>query len=257
MVRFPQISIYPKPNAWLARHGSGGTLVHFMEAVDPLQSAAGWLREAGSRIRTYWWIKMGGTIAFMAVFFAAYFYLLSHPRFPVTTVPRIFIDRWIPFQPGALPLYLSLWFYVCMAPAFLRTLREMRSYTIAATILSLAGFLVFIVWPTAVPKADVDPLLLPSLSQLKTVDASGNAFPSLHVAFAIFSALWFSRLFREMGTGVLMRAFNWMWCAGIIYSTMAIRQHVALDALSGAVLGAGVALVQQRLLDSKAKRVHS
>jgi membrane-associated phospholipid phosphatase len=226
-----------------------------MEEVPPLQSPEGWLRRANSRIWTYWWIKMGGMIAFMVVFFAAYFYLLAHPHFSVTTVPRIFVDRLIPFQPGALPLYLSLWFYVCIAPAFLRTKREMFSYAVAATILSAIGFLVFIVWPTAVVPSDIDPILLPSLSHLKTVDASGNAFPSLHVAFAIFTAIWFARLFREMGTGPVLRALNWIWCAGIVYSTMAIRQHVALDALSGAVLGAAVALLQQRLLDSGAPKL--
>jgi len=222
-----------------------------MEEVQSLQSPDGWLRGAASRIWAYWWIKMGGTIAFMAVFFAVYFYLLAHPQFAVTTVPRIFVDRLIPFQPGALPLYLSLWFYVCMAPALLRTKREMKSYAVAASVLSLVGFLIFIIWPTAVAPADVDPLLLPSLSQLKAVDASGNAFPSLHVAFAVFSALWFSRLFREMGTGPVPRVISWTWCAAIVYSTMAIRQHVALDALSGAILGAAVAAVQMRMLDAK------
>jgi membrane-associated phospholipid phosphatase len=194
---------------------------------------------------------MPGISAFMTVFFLIYFRLLTHPHFTVTTVPRIFIDEMIPFQPGALPLYLSLWFYVTIGPALLRTKRELLSYTLAAVTLSAAGFLIFIVYPTAVPMAEIDPALLPALSHLKTVDASGNAFPSLHVAFAVFNGLWFSRQLREMGAGSIAHAVNWAWCVGIIYSTMAIRQHVALDALSGAVLAVAVAAVQMRLLDAR------
>jgi membrane-associated phospholipid phosphatase len=222
-----------------------------MDAAISLQSPANGMRGALSRIRSYWWVKTVGIAAYMTIFFLVYFHLLTHPRFPVTTVPRIFIDKLIPFQPRALPLYLSLWFYVTIAPALLRTRRELLSYTLAATVLSAIGFLVFIFWPTAVPTAEVDPALLPALAHLKKVDASGNAFPSLHVAFAVFNALWVSRQLREMHVSRIAHAVSWIWCLGIVYSTMAIRQHVALDALSGAVLGVAVAAVQMRLLDAR------
>ncbi len=72
-------------------------------------------------------------------------------------------------------------------------------------------------------------------------DASGNACPSLHVAFAVFTAVWFGHLLRQMKAGGLARSLNWLWCAGILYSTIATRQHVALDVLAGAVLGAVIA----------------
>lgn len=222
-----------------------------MDAATSLQSPASWPREALSRILSFWWVKMIGISAFMTVFFLVYFHLLTHPRFPVTTVPRIFIDELIPFQPGALPLYLSLWFYVTIGPSLLRSWRELVSYSVAATVLGALGFLIFVVWPTAVPMAQIDPALLPSLAHLKQVDASGNAFPSLHVAFAVFNGIWVSRQFRELHAGKIARTVNWLWCLGIVYSTMAIRQHVALDALSGAVLGVTVAVVQMHLLDTR------
>jgi membrane-associated phospholipid phosphatase len=223
-----------------------------MASADSPQSPLGLLREAWARARTHWVFKLLGIPSFFTAFFITYFWILNHPQFAVTTVPRIFVDRMVPFQPGALPLYLSLWFYVVIAPALLRTGREMVSYTIATTLLGALGFLVFLAWPTAVPPALVDPQQLPELARLKTVDASGNAFPSLHVAFAVFSAIWLGRLLAEMCAGPVLRAFNWVWCAAIVYSTLAIRQHVALDAVSGAVLGAAVATVQQRLLDHRA-----
>jgi membrane-associated phospholipid phosphatase len=57
----------------------------------------------------------------------------------------------------------------------------------------------------------------------------------------VFTAVWFQWLLSGVGAGGLFRAFNWLWCLGILYSTIATRQHVAIDILCGAVLGAMVA----------------
>jgi membrane-associated phospholipid phosphatase len=69
----------------------------------------------------------------------------------------------------------------------------------------------------------------------------------MHAAFAVFTAIGFERILRQMGAGRLVRALNWLWCLGILYSTIAVRQHVSLDILAGAVLGAAVAVAHQRL----------
>jgi membrane-associated phospholipid phosphatase len=208
-----------------------------MEPSESFFPSAGFRREAGARLRFRWVTKMTGTVVIMTAFFVIYFWLLNHARLPVTVVPRIFLDRMIAFRPGALPLYVSLWIYVPLAPALLKLPRDMKAYVAAVLVLSAIGFGVFILWPTAVPKPEVDPSMERSMVYLKAVDASGNAFPSLHVAFAVFTALLFERLLRVARSGLLLRAVNWLWCLGIIYSTIAIRQHVALDALAGMILG--------------------
>jgi membrane-associated phospholipid phosphatase len=206
----------------------------------------GWLRLAGARLLALWPAKLVGMPLFMTAFFAVYFWLLTHARLPVTTVPRIFIDRMVPFGPWALGLYVSLWIYVILGPSLISSRRELVSYAWAAAAMSAVGFGTFILWPTAVPVSDFTPY--PSLAYLKGVDASGNAFPSLHVAFAVFTAIWLGRLLRGMGAGAFARTLNVLWCLGIVYSTVAIRQHVALDAIAGALLGAAVAAVQLRIL---------
>jgi len=191
---------------------------------------------------------MIGTATGMTVFFIAYFAVLKHPVFPVTVVPLTVIDGWIGFQPWTLPLYLSLWFYVSLAPALLTDGRELVSYAVAWVALSVIGLGIFLVWPTAVPPPGVDWAQHPAFAFLKAADAAGNACPSLHVAFAVFSAVWFERLLRQMGAGRGLRTLNWLWCAGILYSTVATRQHVALDVLAGAALGAVGAAVHLRWL---------
>jgi membrane-associated phospholipid phosphatase len=146
---------------------------------------------------------------------------------------------------------------VSLAPALLIDRRELVSYGLAWVGLSVIGLGLFLVWPTVVPLAAEDWARHPAFAFLKAADAAGNACPSLHVAFAVFSALWFVRLLRQMGAGRGLRALNWLWCAGILYSTVATRQHVALDVLAGAALGAAVAVVHLRWLRQLGKCLHT
>lgn len=214
---------------------------------------AGWLHQILPRVLTWWPVKMIGTSLGMTAFFVAYFWVLRHPLFPVTTMPLTAVDQWIDFRPEALLLYLSLWFYVCLAPALVIDRRELISFGVAWVVLSVVGLGIFLLWPTIVPRPDVDWSLHPSIIFLKSVDASGNACPSLHVAFAVFSAVWFERHLRQLGAGRWVRAGNWLWCLGILYSTVATRQHVSLDVLAGAGLGALVAAVHLRWLRGPAR----
>ena len=167
------------------RH-SAATLSRLMDLQESNPTDAGWLGRAGSRLRIYWPTKMIGTMAIMTAFFVIYFWLLNHTRSPVTTVPPIFLDRLIPFEPWALPLYVSLWLYVPLAPALITDRRDLLSYGWATVALSAVGFGIFILWPTNIPKPDIDWSQHPSVFYLKTVDASGNAFPSLHVGLRRF-----------------------------------------------------------------------
>ena len=221
-----------------------------MESRDLPSPHAPWLRQVGPRIRTRWRAKCIATPTGMTAFFVVYFWLLHHAFFPITIMPLTAVDRWIPFQPGALWLYASLWFYVSLAPALLTERRELISYLLATTVLSVVGLGIFFFWPTAVPAVSSEWGHDPFFFMLHSVDASGNACPSLHVAFAVFTAFWFQRVLGEMRAGLVARMLNWLWCLGILYSTMATRQHVALDVLAGAVLGAAVAGVHLRLVPS-------
>jgi membrane-associated phospholipid phosphatase len=217
-----------------------------MVLPDQTPTSRGWLREAGRRALVWWPAKMAGTTLGMTAFFVVYFWLLRNPLYPVTTMPLIAVDHWIGFQPWTLPLYLSLWFYVSLTPALVIDRRELVSYAIASVVLSVIGLGIFLFWPTAVPPPEIDWSQHPSVAFLKAADAAGNACPSLHVAFAVFSALWFARLLPQLGAGRVARWGNWLWCLGILYSTLATKQHVALDVLGGAALGALVGAVHLR-----------
>jgi membrane-associated phospholipid phosphatase len=201
-----------------------------------------------ARVTTLWPVKMVSNTLGVAVFFVAYFWVLNHPQYPVIVMPLTALDHWVEFESAAMPLYLSLWLYISLPLALLKNGRELVSYGLAWAALSAIGLGIFLVYPTAVPAFGVDWSQHASVAYLKAIDVVGNACPSLHVAFAVFSAIWLARLLREMNVGALARVLNWLWCVGILYSTMATRQHVALDVLAGAVFGALVAALHLRAL---------
>lgn len=197
-----------------------------------------WYRKAVSLVRLHFYLKGLGTMLFIGVFFGAYFYLLKHPGSTPAVMPLIWLDRLVDFQPLALPIYLSLWLYVSLPPLLLATRQELYRYGAAMSLMCIAGLAVFYFWPTAVPLADIDLALHPDMSFLKHIDASGNACPSLHVATAIFSGVWLHHLLGRVGAPRWLLLFNGAWCAAIVYSTLATRQHVAIDVAAGLFLGA-------------------
>jgi len=211
--------------------------VHGEPALSENSRQTTWYRQAATAISRHVVLKSIGTPFFIGLFFGAYFYLLNEPAYPPTVMPITVLDRLIGFQPLALPLYLSLWVYVSLPPALLATRRELYGYGMAMAGTCLAGLMVFYLWPTAVPAADIDWARYPDVAFLKSMDASGNAFPSLHVATAVFSGIWLHRLLRRFGVPLWMFILNWAWCIGIVYSALATRQHVAVDVLAGLVLG--------------------
>ena len=176
----------------------------------------------------------------ITVFMVGYFILLRHPLFPVTLIPLTAPDRLIGFQPWSLIPYASLWLYISCAPMLLSGRRQYWFYASSVVSLATLGFICFLFWPTAVPPADVDWSRYPYVVFLKSVDATGNACPSLHVAYAVLTALWLQRLLGEIGAPAWSRWLNWLWCLAIAYSTLATKQHVALDLAGGALLGAAV-----------------
>lgn len=205
-----------------------------------------WYRQAAAVIPQHVCLKGTGTLLFIGLFFGAYFYLLKFPAYPITVMPYTLLDRLISFQPLAMPLYISLWVYVSLPPILLATRRELYAYGLAMAGTCLAALIVFYFWPTAVPVADIDWTRYPGVDFLKNMDASGNAFPSLHVATAIFSGIWLHHLLRRFGGPQWILLVNWIWCVGIIYSTLATRQHVAVDMWGGVALGGLTAYLSLR-----------
>jgi membrane-associated phospholipid phosphatase len=211
------------------------------------QQSNNWFEYIKTGMRSHVLLKCIGITIFISLFFIAYFHVLRHPASSTTIIPLTFLDQFISFQPLALPIYLSLWMYVVIPPILIIQLNELFAFTLSIALMCMVGLTIFYVWPTAIPASEIDWRLHPSINFLKSVDAAGNACPSLHVATAMFAGAWTDYLFRRINTPTGLRVINVVWCVGIIYATIATHQHVVLDALGGIAL-AGVAILFARLI---------
>ncbi len=213
-----------------------------------------WTTEIALRIRRHFGLKFIGTSLWTWAFFIGYFQLLRHPVHPVVVMPLTALDALIPFQPETLYAYLSLWLYVGVAPGLQRNLRELLVYGAWAGALCATGLAFFYFWPTAVPKAALSVGHVPGFQFLQGVDAAGNACPSMHVAIAMFSMLWIEHQLRIIKAPAGLRALNLVWFLAISWSTLAIRQHVVLDVVGGALLGVAFAVPSLRARATRLRR---
>lgn len=230
-----------------ARSVCGGNLVR-MPVTDtptptPMRATVvrdGFVVELLARSRASFWLKLVGISAYMWLFFVGYFHLLRNPSGPVVVMPLTAVDHCVGFQPWALWPYLSLWLYVSLPPGLLRTTRELLHYGVWVGALLFAGLACFWWWPTAVPHL---PTVTdyPGFALLRGVDAAGNACPSLHVAAAAFSAIWLHRLLGLMRAPGWIRGLNGLWVSAIVWSTLAVKQHVWWDVVGGLTLALLVA----------------
>jgi hypothetical protein len=209
---------------------------------------AAWRAELWLRFRHRLVLKTLGITAFMTLFFAAYFHLLRHPVRPPLVMPLTALDRAIAFEPRALAAYFSLWIYVGIPPGLMLRVREAVVYGVWAGALCLAGLACFYFVPTAVPPFEfgAEAAQHAGFALIQGIDAAGNACPSLHVATAAFTAVWIHRLLRVAAAPGWLHGLNLAWLLAIVYSTLAIRQHVAIDVGAGLLLAAVFALPSLR-----------
>jgi len=185
---------------------------------------------------------MLATTGGIAIFFYGYFWVMRHPLSAATVMPETWIDDLVLFSPQSFPLYVSLWVYIGLAPALAEDGRELAAWGAASFAMTVIGLGVFMALPTKVPDFAIDWSRYPSLEFLKRADVSGNACPSLHAAFSVFTAVVLHRQLTAIRAPRTLLACNALWCLGIVYSAMATRQHVALDVIAGSLL-AGAASI--------------
>jgi membrane-associated phospholipid phosphatase len=197
-----------------------------------------WCLRIGRRLKAHWRFKLIAGTSIIVVFFFCYFLLQYFPVFRLWEVPTTALDRLISFQPVSLWVYLSLYLYVSLPAWLLNNKRDLVTCSVALSGLGLVGLMFFLLWPTCIPPVEVDQLCHPGFVPLLWVDQTRNVFPSLHAAFAVFAAMFIHRLASQFRSPRLIRWVSWCWCLGILYSTLATKQHVAIDIYAGTVLGA-------------------
>jgi membrane-associated phospholipid phosphatase len=142
----------------------------------------------------------------------------------------------------AIPVnFHSLWFYL----SFYGLLtwigigvdeRNFQRYIRSICWTALLSHLVFLFIPNGVTREAIDADSAPLIYQwLILADEPRNAFPSLHASLSVLAGLAAiaSPAFRP-----IQRIAAWIWITGILWSTIALRQHYAVDLISGGGLAA-------------------
>lgn len=149
-------------------------------------------------------------------------------------VPSIMLDEWIGFTPHAIWGYLS--FFVLIGWAFLRApVPAVRclSWLIPATSAFAAVF--FWLYPTHIGIAQpcgAENLSAWACHVLQSTDTPYNCLPSLHAAISVLCAAALCP-----GAGWRGKVLYPLWAVWICWSAIALRQHLSVDILAGAVLG--------------------
>jgi hypothetical protein len=186
----------------------------------------------GARVRAHLGLKLGLAFALNLWALVPYFWLQRNNCFPVTTMPQSLLDVWLGFGPQAIWIYLSLFLLMPIAPMQMDSTHQLRRYALGVVAMSFAANFIFLFWPTAVARGG-DGGANMAYRALVSVDMPLNAFPSLHAAMAVYSALCCEQISRSQS----WRFVIWSWVLAIVWAMLSTKQHVALDAVGGGVLG--------------------
>jgi hypothetical protein len=189
----------------------------------------------GERLQAHARLKLVLTALLMVVFYVPYFLLQRFPLRPPRTLPLGALDALVPFQPQWVIVYQSLYLLMPATAWLADSVASLARYARGFVALSAAGFLVFLLFPVAGPRPPHEAQGLYAL--LVRYDTPLNSLPSLHVALAAYSWLFARRL--AAGGPAAARALVALaavWTLAIAYSTLATKQHYAVDLAPGALL---------------------
>jgi membrane-associated phospholipid phosphatase len=181
-----------------------------------------------------------------------YFTLQRVHVFPVREVPPLPLDRWIPFDPGWIWAYVSIALLVPLAPLLAAQRAELTRYAKGLALLCVACFAAFLLFPVWGPRPAEIAGRHALYALIASYDRPANSLPSLHAGLTAYSLLFAWRVLRgDLGRAAraAVAATGALWGALILYSTLATRQHWAIDVPAGALVAiAAHALVWRGLV---------
>jgi membrane-associated phospholipid phosphatase len=195
-----------------------------------------WTADLPRRVRAIWPTKLLLAVLATLGFCVPYFLLGNFPVFPVRELPVTALDRAAGFHPGLwVWVYQSIYLPINVIPWLTERREDLARYAKAFSLLCVVSFAVFLFFPIRAPKPVVpDPTGMYWFLQL--YDVPVNSLPSLHAGLLVMTLLYARRILaKDLPRG--LGAFCVTWALLILYSTIATKEHYAVDILAGTVLG--------------------
>ena len=201
------------------------------ERQDALPALSYWISRQGLiRLlrRTLAGFAIGGAT------FAGYLLLQRVALRPVLWLEPGPLENWVSASNSAPVVYLYLSFYfLILIPGLLPSELQFRRFLIALALTGFVSLVVFLLVPSGVLRPQEFRVEASAVYlRLIDVDLPRNAFPSLHASVTTLAAIVGGIVLR----GWPARLLFWAWATGVLWSTMATRQHVLFDVTSGALL---------------------
>ncbi len=149
------------------------------------------------------------------------------------TYPRTFLDDYIPFVPELVWPYWAYFGFLGISVWLPRNRRELGRLATGLTLIHVAGYVFFILYPTAFERIDIacETLSCGMVGAMYMLDPGYAVFPSLHVAASVYVAIC-CFVFRHR-----YRWFILAFALSIIAATVLIKQHYVVDIPAGVFLG--------------------
>jgi len=185
----------------------------------------------GERLATRAGAKLAMLITMAVGIVVPYFGLQRWRPFPPRAPFVTALDALVPFAPAWAPAYLSVCLLVPLFPFLARRRADVWRFLRGIAWLCLPCFACFLLAPMPGPRPGAAPAS-GAYAWLIGVDATWNAFPSLHAGLVVYSFLYGWRVLgSELGaTGRrVFVAGSLAWAAAILYGTLATKQHWVAD----------------------------
>lgn len=190
--------------------------------------------ELSVRFAALWKTKLALLAGLTVGFSIPYIYLAHHPLFTPHDLPLTWLDRAAGFNPQWVWVYQSVYLLTGFLPWLAQTREQLRRYIIGFSILCTLSFAIFIFFPTRIPRIAIEnPAGMYWLLML--YDGPYNAMPSLHVGFLFYTLCFARRICAAIPYAVWMMLI--VWFGLIAWSTLALKEHYAVDLLVGVAFG--------------------
>lgn len=150
-----------------------------------------------------------------------------------------FVDNLIPFNKYFILAYVFWYVYIGVFLVYFCLFDEKKYYKILIGLNAgmIISYFVYIIFPTTVPRpvfAAGDGIIGSLFNWLYARDNPYNCFPSIHVMNTLIIAVYVQK--DKFYLNKYIKAVSAFCACAIIYSTLAIKQHVVLDVLLAAIV---------------------